>query len=363
MESTLSDTWSQRALRVNPEPVARPVNGRGVTPAKLVNPGLAAIALRPEEIARLQAQGCVVASGTPVPIAKNGADLAQLQNVRVQFMEVTPELAQRWLKNNFRNRPVSDDVVDCYARDAVNGQWVTTHQGVAFNDRDELIDGQHRLMAIVKAGASCVLMVSFGWPSQIAGKEMTTMDAVDRGRPRSVADQLKIQHGFANGAITAAICASLSSICCGIRTRRLSVGQTLEVFRVFESSVLFVIEHRSKAHGLKAVGVLAGFAFAHAVQPEVIGAMFKRLVQGGELPEGTAMRRLREFLVSDDAKLLSRSADRGLAELVLQAIFFELEGKLGAELYCSQEGVNHFRALQVERVERVAKMFKLPGKV
>ena len=31
------------------------------------------------------------------------------------------------------------------------GQWASTHQGIAFADDDTLIDGQHRLLAIVKA--------------------------------------------------------------------------------------------------------------------------------------------------------------------------------------------------------------------
>jgi hypothetical protein len=127
--------------------------------------------------------------------------------------------------------------VDAYARDMLNGVWVPTHQGLAFNDRDELIDGQHRLQAIVKSGCTVRMMVTFGLASVIDGKEMTTMDAVDRGRTRSVADQLKIQHGFKDGAITAAICTNLAAICSQERTRRLSVGQTLEIFRAFEGPI------------------------------------------------------------------------------------------------------------------------------
>ena len=111
--------------------------------------------------------------------------------VEVRWVLVAPKLAAEWLANNFVNRPLSDDTVEAYARDGKNGVWALTHQGMAFNDKDELIDGQHRLHGIIKSGVPELTMVTFGLPSKIEGAEMTTMDAVDRGKPRSVADQLK----------------------------------------------------------------------------------------------------------------------------------------------------------------------------
>ena len=118
----------------------------------------------------------------------------------------------------------------------MNGTWVATHQGLAFNVRDELIDGQHRLKAVVLAGKAVRMMVTFGLPSIISGSEMTTMDAVDRGATRSVADQLTIQHGMKNSGIIASVSRSIAALCSNERTRRLSVGQTLEIYRAFQAS-------------------------------------------------------------------------------------------------------------------------------
>ena len=52
------------------------------------------------------------------------------------------------------------------------------------------------------------LLHGFGLASKIEGSKMTTMDAVDRGRTRSVADQLKIQHGLKAGSKIAGLAAS-----------------------------------------------------------------------------------------------------------------------------------------------------------
>lgn len=329
----------------------------------------------PEEIRRIVAlgkeRGMIRDTGTATPIAKNGEDAAKLGAFRSQWMNVSPAMAAEWLGNNFRNRPLSDDVVQAYARDMINGVWIPTHQGIAFNDRDELIDGQHRLSAIVLCGVTVRMMVTFGLPSAIDGKEMTTMDAVDRGRTRSVADQLKIQHGFKDGSIIASICKSVSALCSAERTRRLSVGQTLEIFRAFETAVRWVIDHRSKEVGLRQAGVLAGFAFALATDEDASGKkatnrstpisdMFDRLVSGEALKPRSPIAHLRAFLTSDEAKLLTRGTDRALAELVLQAIFLETNRKSVSKLVMATEGADYFRALQKERVDKIAEMFRLP---
>lgn len=320
----------------------------------------------PEEIRRLVQQGkergLIRSEGNALPIEKNGIDATSLKNVRSQWMDVDTATAERWLQNNFRNRPIKEDVVVAYARDMVNGVWVPTHQGVAFNDKDELIDGQHRLKAIILARKTIRMMVTFGLPSVIEGHTMTTMDAVDRGRTRSVADQLKIQHGIKEGRIIAAISMSIGGICYEQRTRRLSVGQTLDIYHEFQQSIDWVIQKRSKEHGIKAAGVLTGFAFAlqtEGLEGE-IAKMYLALVSGKELKKDLPIALLRKFLVSDEAKLLNRGSDRGLAELVLQGIFLQLFYKSATTLEPSFEGASHFRSVQKDRVGKIASIFALP---
>lgn len=313
-------------------------------------------------------RGSIVAPDAVSPVVKDGVDAFQQHlKLRAQWVDISPEKAGRWLENNRRNRPVSKDVVDAYARDMIARQWVPTHQGIAFNDKDELIDGQHRLQAIVKSGVTVRMMVTFGLPSVIAGREMTTMDCVDRGRPRSVADQLKIQHGMRDGGVLASMCAALASLCCGERTRRLSVGQTLDVFRAFEEPVLWVIQHKSKLAGLRSAGVLAAFAFAIATEGKgraragEMREMFARLNGEEELAERSAMGKLRAFLTSEESKLFTPTLNRGLAELTLEAIRLELIGEKVSRLEMDVAGVKHFKALQAARVEKIAGIFRLEG--
>lgn len=61
------------------------------------------------------------------------------------------------------------------------------------------------------------------------------------------------------------------------------------------------------------------------------------------------------------AILLSRSADRGLAELTLQAIWLDQTGDIRPTLDLDSSGIDFFRRLQPLRVAKVASFFKLPG--
>ena len=91
-----------------------------------------------------------------------------------------------------------------------------------------------------------------------------------------------------------------------------------------------------------------------------IGRMLAAMNTGEGLSgKRSPMGKLRDFLQSDEAKLFTRSLDRGLAELVLNAIWMELKGKPADKLHAGLEGAEYFRGLQRERVEKVSAIFRL----
>jgi hypothetical protein len=107
--------------------------------------------------------------------------------ITVAFEDITPEIAKRYLARNLANRNLRESTVRAYEIDMRAGNWVVTHQGVAFNDRGDLIDGQYTLTAIVRSGVTVKLLVTRGLPTEQGNTK--TMDVIDRGAVRSVADQ------------------------------------------------------------------------------------------------------------------------------------------------------------------------------
>ena len=81
---------------------------------------------------------------------------------RSEIMTVTPDVAQEWLLNNTSNRPLRKSHVAALALSITRGEWIISHQGIAFSTRGILLDGQHRLKAIIQAGIPVQMMVTTG---------------------------------------------------------------------------------------------------------------------------------------------------------------------------------------------------------
>ena len=76
--------------------------------------------------------------------------------------EVTPEMAKAWLLKNPENRPIEEDRVREYADKMHRGEWKEKMHGgspLIVMKEGELINGQHRLMAVVKYGKSVRMQV------------------------------------------------------------------------------------------------------------------------------------------------------------------------------------------------------------
>lgn len=111
--------------------------------------------------------------------------------MKTEIVTVTPEQAAAWLLTSTPNRHRSDGLVSKYAEDMKAGRWVTTHQGIAFNGHGDLIDGQHRLAAIVKAGVPVKFQVS----REVSAEARRFIDI---GRPRSLPDIWRMESRFPN---------------------------------------------------------------------------------------------------------------------------------------------------------------------
>lgn len=82
--------------------------------------------------------------------------------IYAEIVEITPEIAGEWLEKNIGNRPLSKAAIEKYASDIRSGHWSLNHQGIAFDKKGNLADGQHRLYAIIKTGVSVRSIVVYG---------------------------------------------------------------------------------------------------------------------------------------------------------------------------------------------------------
>lgn len=76
---------------------------------------------------------------------------------------ITPETAREYLKFNTNNyRSINKFRVMSYASDMKNGKWQLNGEAIKFDETGKLIDGQHRLQAIVIANVPVEMLVIRG---------------------------------------------------------------------------------------------------------------------------------------------------------------------------------------------------------
>jgi hypothetical protein len=101
------------------------------------------------------------------------------------IVDVSPDLARKWLNLARFNRDINYAVVSQYVRQINEGLWRRTHQGVALTKTGVLIDGQHRLLAIIKAGQTVPMIVFVDEPEE-------NFEFIDCGRNRSHLDMMRL---------------------------------------------------------------------------------------------------------------------------------------------------------------------------
>jgi len=251
-------------------------------------------------VERMKARGLIKGPGETTAVIVEG-QAATCGAVQVAFVTVTPTLAAQWLRNNKLNRAMRKPTVEAYAGDMKTGEWMLTHQGIAFNDQDELIDGQHRLQAVVNAGVDVVMLVVTKLPTKPPGKKLSTMDAVDCGASRSLSDRLQLSHGLVDSRIISSTCIMLAIVQCRFSSGKATMAQVLAVLEVYGEAIKFAVKHRSKLPGLRTQFVLGAMALAYATQPKKAERFYELLLTGENLHGRSPVLHLRNWLLEGDA--------------------------------------------------------------
>jgi hypothetical protein len=95
------------------------------------------------------------------------------KKIQSERMTITPTIAMAWLESNHdRQRKVNKIRVENLAKIMADGRWGESNDDICFDVNNNLINGQHRLNAVIKSGATIESFVKFNMPSE----SMTYMD-------------------------------------------------------------------------------------------------------------------------------------------------------------------------------------------
>jgi hypothetical protein len=102
----------------------------------------------------------------------------------VRLEVITPEKARELLDNHVKNRRKNAKNVKTYCDVMTRGLWQLPSQ-IIISDQGRLMDGQHRLEAIILSGVACIMTVLYNVPENL-------FQYIDIGQKRSLAQNTGI---------------------------------------------------------------------------------------------------------------------------------------------------------------------------
>jgi hypothetical protein len=244
--------------------------------------------------------------------------------MKCEETQITPDMAKEFLKRNVAdNRRVNMADVKLIADDMVAGRYELLHQGIAFNLAGELIDGQHRLHAIILAGVPITMLVFFDVNGSIRSN-------IDRGRKRSV--------GFIMNQSTAWVTTVTTlrwlEMGCGAlpgHTRATPDQLRGEYLRWHALIDAFMPKRKPRA---MSPGTIAGLIYAAPLDETIVMAFCDAVRDGTMLEKGQPGHTLRRWL-TETRQLRAATT---CAWVALNAVSAELRGETLRSLYQADTG-------------------------
>lgn len=223
---------------------------------------------------------------------------------RILELDITPDIAKEILSFNTNNRSVSRQRVEMYCKDMIQGNWKSNGVPIIISDKKELKDGQHRLIACVKAEVVLKKQIVMIIPEKDA-------NCYDIGKARTLKDIMEFE-GIEDKALKNPVITGSINYCMTLNSNK--VPSKLEVIKTtlkYSDACYFVYYNfvtKRSIMGLKRAGVIAAIICAYINNyPEDILLKFLACLSTGvsHTKEDEGVIKLRDYLLR--TKTLGRS--------------------------------------------------------
>jgi len=236
---------------------------------------------------------------------------------------ITPEKAQRILDLQPKNRKIIQRKVNEYTDLMISGQWEESHpQGLVFNTKGDLINGQHRLLAVVKAGIPIRFYCTFNADDRVKV-------LLDSATPRTV-DQTGQILGLDTSPLKTAIARALFIKIEDKKIGRgLPVQKILDVYEKYSKGIdLASIKNGSNSISTAIIRVVIARAYYHCSEPDKLKHFVEVLDTGFSISkQDSSAIVLRNLYLQMSARKLNSAAGKiSLFRKSLTAVHKYLEG-------------------------------------
>ncbi|MFG6573528.1 hypothetical protein ACGYLO_18190 [Sulfitobacter sp. 1A13353] len=227
-------------------------------------------------------------------------------NADLRLVYLTPDVAAQWLERfNTSNRNIQMTHVNSIARDIRSGNWMMNAQPIAFagdpfSGDAQLLNGQHRLEAVVKAESGIEVMIATGIaPEAFATFDMHARHAhrkyIAKGDERVLAAAAKLQWRVDNNLAPADRSAPSST----------EIEMTIRAHP--ELMEAFPISRKKEMQEIGSAGILTFFIAHIRRQDDQLSEIFLQQMMDGEgLSRGNPLIKVRSKLIGKRGSLTRR---------------------------------------------------------
>ena len=224
----------------------------------------------------------------------------------MKYVFMTPEKAKELLDINVRNRSINQRLVNRIAGDISKGNWQVNGETIKVSSTNKLLDGQHRLSAIIKSGMPCHLWV-------VEGLDDNCHATIDSGLSRGAHHILQIEN-IQNASLLASTIALIKKI------EKQNISNSKRA-----SNIDILDNYKKDPEGLDAAArfitgrswlrryagnsiACACYYVASKLSESQASEFFEKLSSGAGLSEGSPILACRNYLIK-------QRMNRGIAEV------------------------------------------------
>lgn len=287
-------------------------------------------------------QGDLVSGrGSLVEAHPSTAQSAQIHNVTIEKMLVTPQLARQWLSEsiNANNRTLKKTQVATLVSEIRRGAWRANGDPIRFGPDGILYDGQHRLAAIVAANVPLWCLIERGLPPEAR----LVIDAITL--KRTAADAIEISKGGVSVAGSWRKHTAIITVIVRLHennNRRVTPSELLEWYEKFQKGIDWAARLPGGRTGLAFSPAAAGLALAYCKEPAAVHEFAERAQYGDGLERGSPILVFREAVLARDRRSLPSLYQREFALKTLRAVQAYIQGESLTQLKVTDSGFKFF---------------------
>lgn len=269
-----------------------------------------------------------------------------MSKLNLEVESITPNDAVELLATSYGNRPINKPTVLEYAVIMDSDKWSPTASKIDLDEKGRLVNGHHRLEAIILANKTVKMLVHRGVPTE-------DRDVIDTGRSRTLNDITSMytrRENVTQWNAALQVCVALVTKGAFNRPKLKSLDTAQRWERLFQEGLDFAVPFGAgqgyRAHTAFRNGYVVGaLAFAFKRNPQATKSFAKAMMLGENITADMPSYVVRTAIMHSERSARKHKGGGGINEMafkILSGLYATIRGTSYKTAQAGREGYMYF---------------------